>query len=90
MSVFVIVAQEQNPELEKAIIAEFPNDHFKLGGNQWLVSATGTAKEVSTKIGISEEGKKLEGIVFTISGYWGRATNDTWEWIVSRWEKKNG
>jgi hypothetical protein len=90
MSIFVIISQEKNINLENSIKENFPDNYYKVHDNQWLISTTGTAKEVSVKIGIEDKEKKLNGIIFAISGYWGRAANDIWEWIASKWEKKDG
>ena len=83
MSVFIIVSQtESAPTLQTAIKEKYPNDHYELHSNQWLVSAGETAQEISDKLGIT-----AATIVFSVSSYWGRSNPNVWEWLKVKWEK---
>jgi len=43
-----------NPEiLAIALVEKYPQDHFRLSANQWLLVAPGTAKEVCDNLGIT-------------------------------------
>ena len=57
-----------------------------MGRNQWLIAAEGTAREVSDKLGITGVEPPLIGssVVFGISGYFGRASSEMWEWIATK------
>jgi len=52
---------------------------------QWLIAADGTAKDISDRLGISSEKPDDIGpaIVLAIVGYWGRESNNVWEWIAA-------
>lgn len=89
MGIFVIFRVSDSQKLEAAIEASFQNDHISLGHNEWLVSSKGTAKEVSDKLGISD-GSNGGAIVFGMSGYFGRASGDIWEWIKTKAESSDG
>jgi hypothetical protein len=89
MAIFVVFRITNPEKIETSIKRAYPNDHFDLGSGQWLVSATGTAKEVSEKIGITKGdagGDAGSAIVFSMGSYFGRATSDIWEWIKAKAE----
>jgi len=72
--------------LASAIFEKFPSAFMQIAPGQWLVSAKGTtAVEISNKLGITD-GTNGSGIVFAISGYYGRAANNIWEWIAANWQ----
>lgn len=87
MAVFAIIAQP-NPNTEKlaAVIAKtFPDSHLQLGDKNWLVATTGTPKELSDKLGITD-GRNGAAVVVLMAGYYGRASNDIWNWVKAKWE----
>lgn len=91
MSVFVVLSKIDNEKLEKVIQSEFPIDHYKIAATQWLISAEGTAMQLTEKLGILDQEKGPgPAVVFAISGYYGRASMDMWEWIKNKLEKANG
>lgn len=91
MSIFVIFNVSSPEKMGPAIMAAFPDDCFELKNGEWLVSAKGTAKEVSDKIGISADPALIgSAIVFGMEGYFGRSPANIWDWIKSKLEATNG
>lgn len=84
MSTFVIIPTAQEPaqktSLSEAIKAKFGNACYHLPQGEWLVSYAGTSRQLSDELNISE-GVQGNVIVLHFTGYWGRATNDVWEWM---------
>jgi hypothetical protein len=72
--------------LEDSIKATFPGNFFSMGRSQWLVAAEGTAREVSDKLKITgvEPPGITSSVVFSVSGYFGRASSEVWEWIAAK------
>lgn len=89
MSIFVIFRVSNPTNVETALEREFPNDHFKLGSGEYLVSAVGSAKDVSDKLGISD-GPTGPAIVFRMLNYFGRASTEIWDWIKAKAEQTSG
>ena len=85
MALFVVLTDSENSALQSEIAKKFPNDHKHLASNHWVVSSDKTARELSDHLGISD-GKKGSAIVFGLSSYYGRYSNDLWEWIKTKWE----
>lgn len=92
MSVFVIISPvPSNPRLQAMIKQHYPNNHYELYSNQWLVSGGVTAQELSEKLGIDKTTDESgSAIVFSISSYWGKANPNIWEWLKVHWEKSVG
>ena len=83
MPVFAILPADNaklQPKIETIIP---PGDRLLLPGGGWLVSHTGTTKELAEILGISisDGNDTTPGIVVAITSYWGRATPDVWEWL---------
>ncbi len=92
MSVFVVISPEpSNQRLQKQIKALYPNDHYELYSNQWLLNSENeTSREISEKLGINSDNANENtgpAIVFAVSGYWGRTDPTIWEWIKIKWQK---
>ncbi len=85
MSIFVVFRIQSPEKLNKAIKEAYPNDSLKVSEGEWLVSASATAKEVATKLGIID-GDTGSAIVFKMDSYYGRAPTDIWDWIVTKSE----
>ena len=95
MAIFVVFRVQDPVRMRAAIVAVFPNDNFDLGNNEWLISAQGTAKALSDRLGITNEppgSQTVAGnaIVFSMENYFGRAANDIWEWIKTKAEATDG
>ena len=89
MRIYALLSDPDNSELEKAIKAEFKDHHFDFEDGQWFIAANGatTAEEIYDKL---EESKKSGDIgsvvVLSISGYYGYASANLWDWLASRSE----
>lgn len=84
---YVVLSQraETDARLEQAVKAAFEGNFFKMSERgQWLVVGEGTAREISSKIGMSQSlpDSPILGTVFSVSGYFGRASSEMWEWIA--------
>jgi|SRR5580700_5492884 hypothetical protein len=83
------VVLSQRPEMDgrvaEAVKTAFPDSFFQMSDRgQWLVVGEGTAREVSNKIGITgvEPATIGTSVVFAVSGYFGRASSEMWEWVA--------
>jgi hypothetical protein len=84
MQVYALFNVSNPDRVSAALRAKFPDDHKLLGNNEWLISsAAATSREVCDSLGISD-GSNGSGIIVAMNGYWGRATNDIWEWITAK------
>jgi hypothetical protein len=90
MTIFAILMPTPQPALAEKIKAVFVN-HYQLNDTQWLISTSGTAIEISTKLGIADPNNLAApamglGIVFATSSYYGRAPQPVWDWIKAKLE----
>jgi hypothetical protein len=90
MAIFAIFRVSNPPMMESALQRVFPKDHLKVATDEWLVSAIGTAKEVSDKIGITPGPDLGSAMVFSMANYYGRATTEIWDWIKAKSEAPGG
>ena len=91
MTIFAILMPRPQPALAEKLESVFKTDTLKVTETQWLVSDIGTAQEISAKLGIYDPGNPTmppvgEAIVFTTSGYFGRAPANIWEWLKVKLE----
>lgn len=84
MANFIIIPTTGNTNIDDDLPKKFGNKALRLPQGEWLVSYAGTSKQLSDDIGISDN-TSGSAIVLNISGYWGRASTDIWEWL-----KENG
>ena len=89
MTIFVIFRVHNAARMEAALATTFPDNHLKVAPNEWIVSATGTASEISAKIGIPQT-PELTAMVFSMANYHGRASTEIWEWIKTKAEQPSG
>ncbi len=87
MGIFSITAPSSNGKIGPAIEAQFPNQYVQAWQGHWLVSASGTAKEVGDKLNVAD-GSVGTVIIVSVANYWGRANPEVWEWLKSRLESK--
>lgn len=81
MNIYVIIpTQPTHTKLDELIKKEFEGYNYHLPQGEWLVAFNGTSRELSDKLGISD-GSNGSAIIVGISGYYGRASTDLWEWI---------
>lgn len=95
MAVFVIFRVQDPERMRNAVQQAFPENFFDLGNNEWLVSAKGTAKEISDRLGITNEppgtqSRAGNAIVFSMDNYYGRAATNIWEWVKTKVEATDG
>lgn len=87
MPLFLIVSDKNNPVLEKNIKSEFPEDHYIVAGNHWLVAADKTTRELADLFDIRVGGKG-PAVVFKITAYSGRHRAGLWEWLALKTESE--
>lgn len=85
MPIFAVIGQGFNPNLGAKLNETLPDSVYDLGGGAWLVSAQGTAKEVSDTVGITT-GEAGSAIVVEVASYFGRANPAIWSWVKVKWE----
>lgn len=81
MSVYLIAATQDKPELAAAIARVFPNDYMTLSGSQWAVSANVTANAIGASLD-ANEGRYGRFIIVPLSNYWGWHDKELWNWIA--------
>jgi hypothetical protein len=91
MTIFAILLPTPEPNVVNAIKTAYPNNYLAINESQWLVSTTGTAIDVSAKIGVFDPRNPLatptgNAVVFSTNGYFGRAQTNIWEWIKAKLE----
>jgi hypothetical protein len=64
------------------IAAVYPADHLPIAGSAWFIVSEGTAKDISDKLAITDG--PVNGLVVAVSGYYGRAPSNIWEWLAAR------
>ncbi len=89
MSIFAVLTEPNNKQLEEAISATFPKDFIKIRNGQFLVSGPGTAIDISGQLAVTD-GKNGSAVILTISSYYGRADVSIWEWIKTKWSADGG
>jgi len=88
MAIFVLFRVSDAARARAQLARLYPNNHLDLD-DAWLISATGTAKDVSDRLGLSTE-NTWSGIIFKMDNYYGRAPSDLWDWIKDKAEKTSG
>jgi hypothetical protein len=82
--IFMVVAF-RNPEAVRSRLIEIGSLVFyEPKPDTWLVRFGGTTRELAERLGI-RQGDSGPGLVVSISGYSGRASNDLWEWLKLNW-----
>ncbi len=91
MALFVVLALDKSAStIEAAIAKEFPENYYKIEPGKWFVAAKLiTAKQMSDRLGITndENDDGLTGVVITVRGYFGRGSQDMWEWVAAKSKK---
>jgi hypothetical protein len=90
MTIFAVFRVNDPAKMESAVHGAFPNDHIKIGDGEWLVSAVGTAREVSDRLKVTPPGETGPAIIFSMANYFGRAPTEVWDWIKAKAERPSG
>lgn len=93
MTIFVVFRVSDPEKMKTAMQSAFPNNHLQVDTDEWIVSATGTAKDISEKLGVTKgENSTVVGpaMIFSMANYYGRATTEIWDWIKSKLEAPSG
>jgi hypothetical protein len=90
MAIFAVIQQPgANAEkLAPAVAAVYAGANYPLGNGVWLVPTSGTAEEVSNKLGITPEATVGAAVVIEVASYFGRANPAIWSWIKANWEAR--
>lgn len=88
MPVFAVIPQP-NPNAAKlpgAVETNFANEYLLLDDNKgWLISAKGTAQELSATLGVTS-GTNGAAVILEIASYFGRANPNIWSWVKAKME----
>lgn len=91
MTIFVLLFPAPQPQLTAEIVRLFKDNHLALSDTQYLISASGTAIELTARLGIydaSQPAKPSTGnaLIFATSSYYGRGPTHVWDWIKAKLE----
>ena len=95
MQVFIIVPLTTSGALLNAAVERHiaPADRYKLAGDRgWLIRFSGTTVELSNTIELTGQPTGTpspvgSSLVAPITGYYGRGSNEMWEWLKTRFEQ---
>jgi hypothetical protein len=89
MAIFLIIPTGDSSGIKNSLVSHKSSDaveFYALPKDEFIVFYSGTCKEISDILGISD-GSSGTAVVAKIDSYYGRASTDIWEWIKSRWDK---
>ena len=90
MAIFVVFRVSNPAKMGEAITRHFPNNNLSLKDDEWLISYSGTVKEVSDKLELVPGGQNGAAMVFSMASYFGTAEPNVWEWIRTKAEFPGG
>jgi hypothetical protein len=80
MTIFAILAGDDDSRLNAAIERAFSNNYYKIADRQWLVASPDlTTRDVVQKLGAQDTLGKV--LVVSVANYWGYHDRDLWEWL---------
>src|SRR5271169_6660344 len=82
-SLFAILADPENEVLASAILSHFPDNYVEVRPGQWFVVAQGTAQQISETLEVTT-GLNGSAVIVSVSGYYGLASTQIWEWLASK------
>ncbi len=86
MQVFVAFNISNQSLVRQRLQEHYPGQHIDAKRGAFFVSTTGeTSQDVAEKLGFGTE-NLASGIVMPVTGYWGRADPNLWEWIPAKKE----
>ena len=83
-TLFAVMAEPANQNLPRVLAQEFPQEHIQIRAGQWFVVGTGTATDISNKLKITPSNETGPAVVVAVSGYYGRAGSQIWEWVAAK------
>ena len=88
MPVFVVsTPAKMNQRMRAAVRARYKEDHIEPWPGTWFIkSDSETTKEVALSL-LGEEGERITCVVCPVTGYWGYADPELWEWLALRRQK---
>jgi hypothetical protein len=91
MAIFAVLMPTPQPIVIGLIKELFPNDYLTLNDTQILISAPGTAEELTKRLGLGpiEEGNPPptgSAVILKTSSYYGRAPTAVWDWMKTKLE----
>ena len=86
-SLFAVMSDPANVPLSNAIENLYAHSHFQIRPGQWIIAHSGTAKELSDALDVTT-GKTGPAVIVAISGYYGRASTQLWEWMANNMGKR--
>jgi hypothetical protein len=90
MTIFAVFRVIDPAKMQSALQNAFPNDHLKIADDEWLVSAVGTARDISERLLVTPPGDTGPAIIFSMANYFGRAPTEVWDWIKTKAEHPGG
>lgn len=90
MTIFAIFRVSHPDKMRDALARVFPNNHLQVKDDEWLLSASGTARDVSDKLGVTPGNDTGGAIIFSMANYYGRSDTQIWEWIKAKAEQSGG
>lgn len=87
MNVYTVIATDQVDAAASAVALNFPQDNFKVAPNVWMVAGTGTAQDISARLGMPVTqgvGSNFSAIITLVNGYYGYAPTNIWEWLAAK------
>jgi hypothetical protein len=86
MPLFIVATTSTLSEkaLKEKIARHFPYDNYEIGKGQWLISYPGIARTLFERLAEGDQGSIVDTVTFGISGYYGYASQELWEWIAAK------
>lgn len=81
---FAVLSDPSDEQMALNLAQNFPDYHIEIRPGQWFVIASGTAKELTEKLGVTPEGPTGPAVVIAVGGYYGVANLDIWEWVAAK------
>jgi hypothetical protein len=81
MSVFAIIGSKGPELLGEAIVTQYGASHYELASNVWLVSDSGSTRDVAERLGLPDGKLGASGVVLLISAYSGWSNGSLWTWL---------
>ncbi len=83
-TLFAVMADPSNLNLSLRLAEQFPDSHIEIRPGQWFIAGSGTAIEISNKLQITPGAESGSAVIVAVSGYYGRASSQVWEWVAAK------